>query len=64
MTAVLGRIKEALDALGYRKSGKGALRPKILHRIERLIGRAGLTHRDKAMIEGLMARITQNMAKK
>lgn len=64
MAGVLDLIKEALDTLGYKKSGKGALRPKILHRIERIFGRAGLTQRDKAMIEGLMARIIQKDGKK
>ena len=63
MTGVLGGIGEALDSLGYSKSWKGALRPKILYRIERFIGRAGLTRQDKGMVEGLVARIIQKVKK-
>ena len=60
---VLNRIKEALDGLGYRKSGKDAIQAKILHRIERIIGRAGLSDKDQGMIEGLATRIIQRVKK-
>ena len=63
VTGALDRIKEALDSLGYRKSGKDAIQAKILHRIERIVGRAGLSDKDRGMIEGLATRIIQRVKK-
>ncbi|HPM41375.1 MAG TPA: TrmJ/YjtD family RNA methyltransferase [bacterium] len=54
---VMKRIGSALSALGYEDEPSSALKSKILHQLERIFGRAGLTARDLGMLKGLSARI-------
>lgn len=54
---VLERLGLALEVLDYDDSSKQLLKSKILHQFERIFGRAGLTQRDRQMLEGLIARI-------
>jgi len=53
------RIESALDALGYEDNPGTLLKNKILHQLERIFGRAGLTPRDAGMLDGLSARIIE-----
>lgn len=57
------RLDAALAALAYADTPTAPLKRKILHQIERIFGRAGLTPRDVGMIEGLAARIRLVAAK-
>ncbi len=57
MTSILAQIDSMLLRLGYENTQKRALRAKIMDQFEKLFGRAGLTKRDIAMLEGLISRI-------
>lgn len=54
---VLKRLNLMLEALGYKDLPGAPLKSKILHQLERIFGRAGLTVKDLKMWEGLIARI-------
>lgn len=57
LAPILSRIDQALCDLGYEDIDGNCLRTKILRRIEKIFGRAGLTESDVRMIEGLVGRI-------
>ena len=57
LSRAMKRLDAALDALAYEDTATAPLKRKILHQIERIFGRAGLTPRDVGMVEGLAARI-------
>ena len=59
---VMKRVRPALDALGYGKKGDRDLGAEILLNIRRLVGRAGLTPWEAAMIRGLCRRVRERTA--
>ena len=61
---LLRNMNKTLEALGYDDGPPHELRTRILHQLERIFGRAGLTPRDAGMFEGLSARIRTAAGKK
>ncbi|MFH0798876.1 MAG: RNA methyltransferase [Pseudomonadota bacterium] len=61
IATVMERMGEMLAAMGYDDTPRAPLKSKILHRLERLFGRGGLTARDVGMFEGLAARMVEGV---
>lgn len=54
---IVTKLDDMLSSLGYEDAPDRPLKSKIVDQFEKLFGRAGLTGRDLAMLEGLISRI-------
>lgn len=57
MTELIKRFSSILTLLGYENNKRHPLKDKIVGRLEKIFGRAGLSMRDARMFEGLISRI-------